>query len=318
MSPLRARFIQFLQLRGFTQATIDNYVQGVKQFQDWFGRSPIRMTKDTVRDYLCYLRNDKKLAPRTINIHFYALKGFCEFFLPRSGIMEPFRRMRTPEYQPVVLSRTEVDTFIAAAPSLKARAILTTLYSAGLRLNECLTLRLTDVDSKRMVLHINGKGARQRYALLSAKTLELLRSYYRQYRPTNYLFPGRTPGSHYSHKGASLMVRATARRAGLSQHVTAHTLRHSFATHLLERGESLLVIQRLLGHATITTTTMYTKVSTEMLQAVKSPLDQPPPVPQAAEATSPAKPKRRKKAARTSRKKTSRKSRTRRAKGRNA
>ena len=279
MSPLRSRFIEFLELRGFTAATIRNYVQGVKQFQDWLGCSPTRMTREKVQEYLTYLRRVRQLAPRTMNVHIYALKGFCEFFLPGSGIMQPFLRMRTPKYQPVVLSRGEVDALIAAAPSLKARAILTTLYSAGLRLNECLTLRIADVDSKRMVLHIQGKGARQRYALLSPMTLELLRSYYRQYRPKEFLFPGQAPGSHLSKKAVSLMVRATARRAALTQHVTAHTLRHSFATHLLERGESLLVIQRLLGHAEISTTTMYTQVSAQMLSAVQSPLDAPPPAP---------------------------------------
>lgn len=193
--------------------------------------------------------------------------------------MDPFSRMRTPKYQPIVLSAAEVSSMIQAAPNLKAKALITTMYSAGLRISECLNLKLTDVDSKRMVLHILGKGQRQRYALLSPITLNLLRDYYRKYRPTHYLFPGYKADAPLSTTAAARIVRTTAADVGISSHVTAHTLRHSFATHLLERGESLLVIQKLLGHAELSSTAIYTQVSTQMLAQVKSPLDQPPPKP---------------------------------------
>jgi integrase/recombinase XerD len=280
MSLLRDKFVSFLQLKGFTKATVRNYIQSIKQFQDWFGKSPVHVTRDCAHQYLDYLKNGKKLAPRTMNIHIYALKRFCDFFLPESNIMAPFSRMRTPKYQPHVISAAETQTLINAAPNLKAKAIITVLYSAGLRISECLNLKITDIDSKRMVIHVFGKGQRERYALLSPITLQTLRDYYRRYRPLDYLFPGYSPQAPLSTTAAARVIRTTARSIGISTHVTAHVLRHSFATHLLERGESLLVIQKLLGHANLATTAMYTQVSAQMLQDVKSPLDQPPATPQ--------------------------------------
>ena len=280
MSLLRDKFISFLQLKGFTKATVRNYIQSIKQFQDWLGTSPVHVTRDSAHRYLDYLKNGKKLAPRTMNIHIYSLKRFCDFFLPESNIMGPFSRMRTPKYQPPVISASETQSLINAAPNLKAKAIITVLYSAGLRISECLNLKITDIDSKRMVIHVFGKGQRERYALLSPITLQTLRDYYRRYRPLDYLFPGYSPQAPLSTTAAARVIRTTARNIGISTHVTAHVLRHSFATHLLERGESLLVIQKLLGHANLSTTAMYTQVSAQMLQDVKSPLDQPPAAPQ--------------------------------------
>jgi len=276
MPLLREKFISFLQLKGFTKATVRNYIQSIKQFQDWLCKSPVHVTRESAHRYLDYLKNGKKLAPRTMNIHIYALKRFCDFFLPQSDIMAPFSRMRTPKYQPHVISAAETQVLINAAPNLKAKTIITTIYSAGLRINECLNLKITDIDSKRMVIHVFGKGQRERYALLSPITLELLRNYYRRYRPRDYLFPGYKPQAPLSTTAAARLIRTTAHSAGITTHVTAHVLRHSFATHLLERGESLLVIQKLLGHANLSTTAMYTQVSAQMLQQVKSPLDQPP------------------------------------------
>lgn len=293
MSSLREKFVSFLQLRGFTKATVRNYLQAMRQFQNWLGKSPIHMTKESARQYLDYLKNVKRLAPRTINIHIYALKRFCDYFLPETGIMEPFMRMHTPKYQPKVISASDVLRMIEAAPNLKVKAIITTLYSSGIRIAECLNLRIPDIDSERMVLHIFGKGQRERYALLSPSTLSLLRQYYRQYRPTDYLFPGRDPNAPLSRRWTQHTIRTTAELAGIKTIVTAHVLRHSFATHLLERGESLLVIQRLLGHANVSTTAMYTQVSSQMLQQVKSPLDQPPAEPSQKDVQDDKEPKRR-------------------------
>lgn len=276
MSSLREKFVSFLQLRGFTKATVRNYLQAMHQFQSWLGKNPIHMNQETARQYLDHLKNVKRLAPRTINIHIYALKRFCDFFLPGSGIMEPFMRMHTPRYQPTVISAAEAKRMIDCAPNLKTKAIIATLYSSGLRIHECLNLKIADIDSKRMVLHVFGKGQRERYALLSPTTLEILRDYYRKHHPTDFLFPGYKSDAPLSTTAAARLVRTTASLVGIKVKVTAHVLRHSFATHLLERGESLLVIQRLLGHANVSTTAMYTHVSTDMLSQVKSPLDQPP------------------------------------------
>ncbi len=276
MSHLRSKYVDFLQLRGYSEKTVRNYLQSMKQFQDWFGKSPIHMNTDTVREYLIFLKQNKKLAARTINIHLYALKTFNEYFLPDSGIMAPFKRLKTPVRQVKIISSQQALTMIDTTENLKHKALIMILYSAGLRVDECVNLKVTDIDSKRMVIHVMGKGQRERYALLSPRTLTVLRDYYRQYRPTNWLFTGYTPGSHIGVRAVGEAVRNSALRAFITIPVTPHILRHSFATHLLERGESLLVIQRLLGHANVSTTAVYTRVSTEMLRSVQSPMDKPP------------------------------------------
>lgn len=196
--------------------------------------------------------------------------------LPDADIMSSFKRMRTPKYQPVVLSVQDVAAMIDLTENLKTRAIIATMYSAGLRLDECCHLKVSDIDSKRMTILVNGKGQKQRLGLLSTMTLEILRTYYRRYRPSQWLFEGRKPENHLTRRALAELIHIAGLRAGIKRRVSPHMLRHSFATHLLERGESLLVIQRLLGHVNVSTTAMYTHVSNRMLQEVKSPLDQPP------------------------------------------
>ena len=137
MTPLREKFVSYLQLRGYTKATIKNYINPVAHFQKWSGKSPIHMTTESVRQYLSYLRNTRKLAARTMNIHIYALKAFCEFFLPESDIMAPFKRMRTPKHQVKILSAQQVAKLIETSPNLKTKAMISLMYSAGLRLAEC-------------------------------------------------------------------------------------------------------------------------------------------------------------------------------------
>jgi site-specific recombinase XerD len=282
MTPLRKKFLTFLELRGYTAATQRNYVQCVKQFSLWLGCTPLKMTSDKVGEYLVFLKLTKKLAARTINLHLHALRCFCECMLPASEIMTPFKRMRVPKYQPVVLSATDITTMIKRCENLKAKAMVSLMYSAGLRLDECRCLRVADVDSKRMVLRVFGKGQKERYALLSPQALGTLREYYGKYRPKYWLFEGRTAEKPITKRCVQQLVYISGLRAGIKRRVSPHMLRHSFATHLLERGESLLVIQKLLGHVNVSTTAMYTQVSTQMLQAVKSPLDVPPPAPEAA------------------------------------
>ena len=280
MSPLRASFVAFLELRGFTKATIRNYVQIVHQFSEWLKASPTKISRDSAEAYLLYLKREKRLRPRTINLHLYALRSFCEFMVPGSDIMLPFQRMKEDHRLVEVLSANQIVSLLDAAPNLKTKAMIAVMYSAGLRLAECCGLSIADIDSSRMVIHVFGKGQRERNALLSPMTLNILRDYYRQYRPKNWLFEGKSPEVFIQKRSVENMVTLTALRAGIPQRVTPHLLRHSFATHLLERGEPLIVIQRLLGHALIETTTRYTQLSTELLQATKSPLDQPPPKPE--------------------------------------
>ena len=279
MSPLRARFIGYLELKGFSPKTVRNYVQVVKQFSVHLGKSPVHMTRLDVENYLLHLKRVKKLEARTINLHFYGLRSFCSFMLPDSDIMKPFGRMREPHRQPKILSRQEVEKVIESAENLKHKAIISLMYSSGIRLNECVHLTIKDVDSKRMVLHIiGGKGAKDRYAVLAERTLHILRDYYRKYRPVQWLFEGGKTGQPLHPRTIGNIVATTAFKAGLARNVSPHILRHSFATHLLEAGTPLQIIQRLLGHARIDTTALYTQVSAELLHSVKSPFDTPVPV----------------------------------------
>jgi integrase/recombinase XerD len=278
MSPLRARFIGYLELKGFSSKTARNYVQVVKQFTRHIGKSPVHMTRTDVENYLLHLKRVKKLEARTINLHFYGLRAFCSFMLPDSDIMKPFGRMREPHKQPRLLSRQEVEKVIETAENLKHKAIISLIYSSGIRLNECVHLTIKDVDSSRMVVHIlGGKGAKDRYAVLAERTLHILRDYYRKYRPTHWLFEGGKDGQPLHPRTIGNIVSTTAFKAGLARNVSPHILRHSFATHLLEAGTQLQVIQHLLGHAKIQTTALYTQVSAELLHSVKSPFDSPAP-----------------------------------------
>jgi integrase/recombinase XerD len=282
MTELRSRFIAFLELKNYSNRTIDNYVHVIKHFSLFIGHSPAKLTQDDIRNYLLHLKRVKKLEARTINLHLYAIRSFCQFMLPDTDIMRPFTRMREPDKQPRVISREEVEKLIAGAGNLKCKAVIALLYSSGLRLTECTNLRIADIDSKRMILHVHeGKGAKDRYALLADRTLVILREYYKAYRPVEWLFPGKVPGNPLHSRIIQEFVRYTGRKIGLDKHVSPHVLRHSFATHCLEAGVPLQVIQHLLGHSRISTTAIYTHVSTDMLRSVKSPFDMPvaPPPP---------------------------------------
>ena len=281
MTELRSQFIAFLELRNYSKKTIRNYVQVIKQFSLFMGRSPAKLTQNDIRNYLLHLKRVKKLEARTINLHLYAIKSFCQFMLPDTDIMRPFGRMREPNKQPKVISRQEVEKLIAGAGNLKAKAVIALLYSSGLRLAECTNLRIADIDSKRMIIHVHeGKGAKDRYGLLAHRTLGILREYYKAYRPVEWLFPGKVTGQSLHPRIIQEFVRYTGRKVGLDKPVSPHVLRHSFATHLLEAGVPLQVIQHLLGHSRIDTTAIYTHVSTDMLRSVTSPFDAPVPTSQ--------------------------------------
>jgi len=191
--------------------------------------------------------------------------------------MHGLKRMKEPVCRPEVLSKEEVEQIIAIAHPLKVKAIIAVLYSAGLRLAECASLKVSDIDSKRMVIRVErGKGSKDRYAVLAQRTLSVLREYYKSCRPQQWLFENRSKDKPISHRRIHDYIRNMSREAGVKKHVTAHILRHSFATHLLEAGQPLAVIQELLGHASIKTTTMYTHVSSDLLHKAGSPFDTPP------------------------------------------
>jgi integrase/recombinase XerD len=269
MTKLRQDFIDHLQLKGFSAKTIRNYIDCVSHYSKHFGVSPLKLTNTHAKEFLLYLRNDRKL---------YSLKGFYRAFQPDLDVMRDIGRMKEPIKRPEILSRQEVEALIAASTNLKVKAINAVLYSSGIRLNECVNLKITDVDSSRMVLRIvNGKGGRDRFAVLSQRTLDILREYVKKYRPTTYLFEGHYKNRPLTSRRFQEYVVMSGKRAGLSKHVTPHLLRHTFATHQLEGGVALKVIQDLLGHATIRTTAEYTHVSNAMLKSAGSPFDQPLP-----------------------------------------
>ena len=215
------------------------------------------ITRDELRNYLLYLKLERKLAIRSLNIHIYALKCFFEFILPEADIMGPYKRLKEPKYHPDVLSREEVKVIIDTEENLKYKAILATLYSSGIRLEECVNLDVNDIDSSRMIIHVRqGKGGKDRITILSPRALEILRAYWLQFKPRTCLFEGNVKGKRIHRRTVEEIVAIAAYKAGLRRRLKTHSLRHSFATHLLEDGVPLQVIQRLLGHERIDTTSI--------------------------------------------------------------
>lgn len=274
MTPLRKRMIESLELYGVSPKTVKLYVDCVARFALHFGKSPEKLGAEDVRTYLLYLINERKVASGTYKQALSALRYLYRWVLNRGEVVQDIRSPRPQHKLPVVLSFDEVHRFFAAIPSFKHRTLLMLAYAAGLRLSEAAHLRVSDIDSQRMVIRIvQGKRKKDRYTILSPLMLKMLRHYWWAARPKDYLFPGRgQTGVVRSNTVQQACVEAR-QRAGLEKEVTPHTLRHSFATHLLEAGTDLRVIQQLLGHANPRTTALYTQVSTKLISQTKSPLD---------------------------------------------
>jgi integrase/recombinase XerD len=275
MTPLRRRMIEDMTLRNFTPRTIKAYVRYVARFALHFNASPECLGPDEVRAYLLYLVQNKKIAPGYCTQILSALRFFYGVTLGRD---EVFKRIVYPKRSrklPVVLSLDEAAQFLGAVTKLKDLALLMAAYGAGLRVSEIPQLRVEDIDSRRMVIRVRqAKGRKDRYVMLSPRLLALLRQYWRTCRPgRDYLFPGRRPGSPISTRTVQHACQTALRGSGLTKHVTVHTLRHSFATHLLEAGTDLPTVQVLLGHSSLKTTARYIHVSTAAVQSTPSPLD---------------------------------------------
>lgn len=275
MTPLRQRFIQDLQLRNLSPRTVACYVAHVAAFAGHFGRSPEVLDLQHVRAYQLYLLQEKRASWSLFNQAVCALRFLYKVTLPKDWPVEHLPYGKRPRTIPCVLSRTEVRQLLACVSRPMYRVLLTTLYAAGLRLSEGLHLRVTDIDSPRMQLQIrSGKGQKDRLVPLSPTLLHELRSWWRLRRPQTWLFPGR--GDRPLHPSSvQRACREAAERAGLTKHATPHTLRHSYATHLLEAGLDVRTLQKLLGHNQLGTTAHYTHVTDERLHAVISPLDLP-------------------------------------------
>jgi site-specific recombinase XerD len=266
VTPLRQRYIEDLRLKNFSPGTIKQYVLAVAGFARFHGCSPEKLTREDVRAYLVHLL-ERGLARNSVVLHRSALRHLYVTTLGRSDWLAELPRPQPEHRLPVVLSQQEVQRLFAVVENLKQRAFFMVAYDAGLRLSEIINLRLEDIDSQRMVIRIRqGKGHKDRYARLTPELLAALRQYWRAYRPETWLFPGAAPDKRYDLATPGQLLKKACRRAGIHKRVSMHTLRHSFATHLLEAGANLRVIQRLLGHSNVRTTSLYTHVSLEQLR----------------------------------------------------
>jgi integrase/recombinase XerD len=273
VSPLRRRMIEDMTIRNLSPATQQSYTYAVSKFSRHCGRSPDRLGLEDVRAYQLYLIAQQRSWSH-INQVVCALRFFYGVTLGRSDANEQIVAAREPQRLPVVLSGDEIVRFLEAVPGLRNRVALTTAYGAGLRVGEVVRLTAAAIDSSRMLIRVEqGKGGKDRYVMLSPQLLQILRTYWRLARPGRWLFPGQKPAEPVSVATLQEACRQAARQADLSKAVTVHTLRHSFATHLLEAGTDIRIIQVLLGHARLSTTARYTQVATHLIADTTSPLD---------------------------------------------
>jgi len=273
MSPLRRRMIEDMTIRKFAPKTQHDYLQRVKNFAAYLGRSPDTANFEDLRRYQLHLAASGAGVP-TLNQTISSLRFFFKVTLGRPDIVERTAFVHEPSKLPVVLSPEEVARLLDAATSLKYKTALSVAYGAGLRASEVVTLKITDIDSQRMVIRVEqGKGRKDRYVMLSPHLLDLLRAWWKLARPQGWLFPGQNRLNPLTTRQLNRACHAAAQRAEIDKRVSLHTLRHSFATHLLEQNIDIRVIQVLLGHAKLDTTALYTRVATKTIQQVMSPLD---------------------------------------------
>jgi integrase/recombinase XerD len=288
-SPLRQRMAGDMTIRGFTPSTQRGYIRAVGDFTAFFGRSPDSAGAEDLRRYQLHMRSNGASAT-TMNAAVSALRFLFGVTLGRGDAQAGMTTVREPRRLPVVLSPEEVARLLDAAPGLKYRAALSVAYGAGLRASEVVSLKLTDIDSSRMVIRVEqGKGRKDRYAMLSQQLLDLLRAWWLAARergvmlPGGWLFPGQNPVNPLTTRQLRRAFDGARAAAGIDKRVCLHTLRHCFATHLLEQKVDIRVIQVLLGHKKLDTTARYSQVASTTLRAVKSPLEHlsPGPLPPA-------------------------------------
>jgi len=282
MTPLRQRMTEDMQVRNLSPDTQTSYTQQVSRFARYFHRSPEQLGPEEIRAYQVYLTNEKKLAPGSILIAVAALRFLYKVSLQKDWVFEDIiPAPKKPQTLPIVLSPEEVLHFLGCITNTKHHAILTTCYAAGLRISEAVRLSIPDIDSQRMVLHVEqGKGQKDRYVMLSPKLLEILRAWWRVEKPKQWLFPGDIAGQHISKDAVEQACQKARRRCSIPKPITPHSLRHAFAVHLLESGTDVRTIQLLLGHRSLATTARYLRIATSKVCATSSPLDLlPHPVP---------------------------------------
>jgi integrase/recombinase XerD len=267
--------LEDMEIRNFSARTQDTYLRNVAQFARHFGQSPAALGPEQIRAYQLYLTNEKNLSANTICVAISALRFLYNITLKKNlDLDQVIPAPKKPKTLPVILSPQEVEYFLKCVPWCKARVVLSVCYAAGLRVSEAIALKVSDIDSQRMTIRVaQGKGANDRYVMLSERLLVILRDWYCAARPTIWLFPGATPGSHIVRNTLETACKNAFQRSGLSKPVTPHSLRHAFAVHLLEYGTDLRTIQLLLGHRSLATTARYLRIATSKVCATRSPLD---------------------------------------------
>jgi integrase/recombinase XerD len=275
MTSLRRRMTEDMQVRSLSPRTQATYVQQVSLFARHFNKSPEMLGPEDIRSYQLYLTNQKKLAPSSIIIAVAALRFLYKITLHKDwSLEEVIPTPKKPQQLPIVLSPEEVLQFLGCVRNIKHRTILTLCYAAGLRVSEAVCLKVTDLDSKRMVIRVGqGKGRMDRYVMLSPKLLQILRDWWRVKRPNGWLFPGDQLGKHIGRYAIEWACQKARRRCRISKPITPHCLRHAFAVHLLESGTDVRTIQLLLGHRSLATTATYLRIASTKVCSAQSPLD---------------------------------------------
>ncbi len=263
-----------LKLNGYSTMTIKNYMNNINRFFEFIYKDPHDLEENDIKRYLFYLVDQKNVSSSYVSQAVSSIKFFCKYVLKKHDLIVTLPIPRKLERLPSVLSQQEVYRILKAVKNVKHLAILTLTYSAGLRVSEVVGLHVRDIDIDRKLIHIHqGKGHKDRYTLLSQGALKIVQDYIRRFTPETWLFPGGIEGEHISARTVQKVFENTVTKAGIIKNVTVHTLRHSFATHLLENGTDLRYIQELLGHKNSKTTEIYTHVSTKDMRRIQSPLD---------------------------------------------
>lgn len=276
MSPLREKMIRELKLKTMSEKTIKNYVSYIFYLARFYKKSPDKINREEVKNYLYHLRVNRNLSANTLNVVHCAIRFFYIHVINAEWVVKDIAKYKRDKSKPVVLSQSEVEAILNLTWNLKHKIILTLIYSAGLRVSEAAKLKVQDIDTDRMQIFIkDGKGGADRYALLSPTTLKLLRDYIDEYKPVDYLFYAKNKNKmkHFSVRAIQRAFRDARFKAGIIKEASVHTLRHSFATHLLEAGVHTHHIQLLLGHFSPQATYIYLHTRRMDLMNIKSPLD---------------------------------------------
>jgi site-specific recombinase XerD len=275
MGKLHDQMKEDLLLKAYSPHTMRSYLRCARHFAKHYMRSPEEMGEQAVREFLLHLVRDRQASPTTLSMYVNALKFLYNVTLKRPEVVNEIPNPKRPKTLPVILSQEEVLRIFAAIRSVKHKAIIAMAYAAGLRISEVCKLRIVDIDSQRKRIHVrSGKGKKDRYVMLGESLLALLRQYYQKARPKGeYLFPGYNPQRPICTTAVSQVLRKVVRQTGLTKKVSMHTMRHCFATHLLEAGTDIRILQVLLGHSSIRTTMRYTHITDRLIQKLVSPLD---------------------------------------------